>query len=327
MMRVLRWSAIGLVVAIAGILAFGPREPAPLDVNFDAARLGSDVSSYLQENEALKHDIRDGQEKRVIWAEELGKKTSISIVYIHGFSASSEEIRPVPDNVAAALGANLYYARLTGHGRTEPGAMSEARVADWMRDIGEALAIGRRIGERVLLIGTSTGGTLIAAAASQPGALDGVAGIVMVSPNFEVANPAAMILTWPAVRWWGPIVAGRERVIVPRNAAQEATMTTRYPTVSLIPMGALVAAVGHENYSKQTLPLLVFFSDADKVVSADAIREFMARWGGPVSQVVVSPGPGVDSNAHVLAGRVLSPAMTAPMAAQVLTWLGELRIY
>ena len=63
------------------------------------------------------------------------------------------------DIVAGAVDANLFYTRLQGHGRSGK-AMGEATVEGWINDLAEAEAIGRRIGERMVLVGTSTGGTL-----------------------------------------------------------------------------------------------------------------------------------------------------------------------
>ncbi|MDD4273595.1 MAG: hypothetical protein PHG14_07705 [Desulfobacter postgatei] len=38
-------------------------------------------------------------------------------VYIHGFSATRKETAPLSDLVAKTLNANLFYTRLSGHGR------------------------------------------------------------------------------------------------------------------------------------------------------------------------------------------------------------------
>ena len=68
----------------------------------------------------------------------------------------------MPDMVANSLGANIFYTRLTGHGRTTD-AMREASVTAWMQDLAEAFEIGTVIGEEVIILSCSTGGTLVAA--------------------------------------------------------------------------------------------------------------------------------------------------------------------
>ena len=137
-------------------------------MTFDPAAIGNDIDGYLAKREANYSDIKPGAQKQMIWLDPATKsKSPYSVVYIHGFSASLAEVRPVPDLVAKEIGANLFYTRLTGHGRTGD-AMAEAKVNDWYNDVAEALAIGRATGGKVIVIATSTGGTLATWAATQP---------------------------------------------------------------------------------------------------------------------------------------------------------------
>lgn len=150
----------GLAVIVAGLFLFGPREPMVLTPRFDPAVLPADLDAYLAEGEAKVAGMTRGVEKRILWMGQSGDQTEFAVVYLHGFSATSEEIRPVPDLVAKALGANLYYARYAGHGL--PGNQLAGPTAqDWIDDTAEALAIGRRIGRKVIVIATSTGGTMV----------------------------------------------------------------------------------------------------------------------------------------------------------------------
>ena len=130
--------------------------------------LKAGVDAYFDKVEADIPNLRPAARKRVVWAGGKGERTPLSVVYLHGFSASAEEIRPVPDRVAEALGANLIYTRFKGHGR-DGDAMAEARVRDWMADTAEALAAGRAVGEEVLVIATSTGASIATAALVQAG--------------------------------------------------------------------------------------------------------------------------------------------------------------
>ena len=74
--------------------------------SFNPNLIGTNIDQYLKKIEGQFLDIKKGVEKKVIWAEEINKKTPISIVYIHGFTASSEEVRPLPDKIANDLDAN-----------------------------------------------------------------------------------------------------------------------------------------------------------------------------------------------------------------------------
>ena len=73
---------------------------------------------------------------------------------------------PFPNAIALGLNANIYNARLSGHGCGGE-ALGKVKVKDWVFDLSEALEIGRKIGEKIIIIGSSTGGTLAAVAASE----------------------------------------------------------------------------------------------------------------------------------------------------------------
>lgn len=312
-----------IFLAVLLVWVFGSREPAELETSFDESSLGSDLDSYLKSAESKLPDIVPGTEKRIIWHGKPHQKTPISIVYLHGFSASSEEIRPVPDRMAQSLGANLYFARLTGHGRSGK-AMAEATVAAWMRDTAEALAIARRIGERVIVISTSTGGTLSAAAACDPSLSQNVAGMVFVSPNFGVNNPAARLLTWPFARSWIPLLVGRERTVESISPEHGKFWTNGYPIIATLPMAALVKKVISKSFGGVDIPALFIMSAKDTVVRPDMIERIAQRWGGEKQVFKVLPGPNDDVEAHVLAGDIFSPDLTEEVLKHILDWQSRL---
>lgn len=167
MRRRILTALVVLAVSLAVLYAVGPRVPVDTRITFDASAIGDDPAAYLDRSESRVSGIRDGLEKEIVWADPMiHVKTPISIVYIHGFSASKGEVRPLPDQVAEEFGANLFYTRLKGHGQ-DSAAMGTATVNDWLNDYAEALAIGREIGEKVVVIATSTGAALAVHAATQ----------------------------------------------------------------------------------------------------------------------------------------------------------------
>lgn len=316
--------AILSLAVLAGLLwAFGPRERVGDVIAFDADAIGADVDAYLASAEAAVPDLNTDVAKHVIWAKGPGQKTPLSVVFIHGFSATSQEVRPLPDLVARDLGANLVLTRLAGHGRTGD-AMAEADADDWLTDTAEALEIGRRVGDRVLVISSSTGGTLVAVALTDPVLADRVSGAVFLSPNFRLQNPMAALLTMPAARWWAPILAGKTREWQPANPEQARYWSTRYPTVATIPMGALVAHANQLDYSSVTTPALFLFSDRDQVIDHARTREIAARWGAAATVAPLDVPDGNDPSFHVLAGDILSPGMTEDIRARITSWISGL---
>lgn len=322
----IKW-VVGVVVIVWGALAFldwiGPTEPLDLNSQFDPSFIGEDLDAYLQTQEDGVRALRPGAQKRIVWAGEPGEKTPLSIVYLHGFSASSEEIRPVPDLVAEGLGANLYFARLFGHGQ-DGAAMAEAEVRHWISDLDEAMEIGRRLGERVVLMGTSTGGTLAVIAATDPEIGKDLAGIAMVSPNLRVAGFGGRLIEWPGARFWGPVLIGKERSFEPRSDGHAAFWTTRYPTVAVATLGALVNYTRGLDFSKTEVPALFFVSQQDQVVDAKTSRQIAGRWGANGELVPIVMTEEDDPSGHILAGDILSPNKTAPFVERILSWAQQL---
>lgn len=313
-----------LVIGLIGLgfLAYflAPYEPVETKVSFEPRRFGEGVQVYFESVESAFDDITTGTQKRVVWAGQAETRTALSILNVHGFSATSEEIRPVPDRLAEALGANLVFTRLTGHGR--PGAaLAEARAGDWMQDMAEGLAAARAVGNEVIILSVSTGGTLAALSALDPELSKNVKGIVFISPNFGINDPMAPLLTMPAARHILPLVAGKERSWEPVSAQQEAFWTTRYPTVAVFPMAALVKHAVAQDYGGVGIPALFHFSDRDLVVDPEATRALAARWGGAVTLAPLSEAEDVSASHHVIAGDITAPAHTEAAITLILNWI------
>lgn len=319
------WNVLlGLLLAVVLVLNFGPREPVDYTVSFSESDLGEDLDAYLSAAEARMDGVVPEHAKSIVWAGAAGAKTDYSVVYLHGFSATKEEIRPVPDRVAQALDANLFFTRLTGHGRTAE-AMSQATVNDWINDAAEAMAIGRRLGEKVVVISTSTGGTVFTLMAFDPALTRDVAAVVFMSPNFEIAASGSAILTWPFARQIVPLILGDERSWEPMSDVQAKHWHTRYPSDAVLPMAAAVREASNVPVSEIRIPAFFIFSPDDQVVSASATRAVAENWGGPVKIWEMSGSEVGDASAHVLAGDIVSPQTTTPVSDAISGWIKGLQ--
>ena len=313
---------VGLIIVAGGVFLMGPRTEVSTRIHFDPAAIGEDVETYLADEEARVDDIRDGLQKRVVWAFPQSRaKTPLAIVYIHGFSASSGEVQPLADIAAERLGANLYYARLSGHGRTGD-AMAEATVEDWVNDLAEALAIGRRLGEQVIVMGTSTGGTLATWAAAQPRLMDSVAGIINISPNYGVQAFGAGLLTMPWSKQIAELVQGKRRSFEPKNELHARYWTHEYPTSAVLPMAELVKLANNAEIHNIQVPALFVYSSKDSVVRPELTAEVIARWGAATEVALIENSD--DENNHVIAGDALSPSTTGEIADIVVKWVEAL---
>jgi esterase/lipase len=296
----LAFFALGFIVLLAG-----PR--VKIDTTIRPFTLPDDLDQYLAEAESQFDDIRPNTEKTIIWANEPGQKTAVSIIYLHGFTATRQETAPLSDRLAVELGANLFYTRFTGHGRTGQ-ALAEATVNHWLNDTMEALAIGRRLGERVIVVGVSTGATAATWLAAQPD-LDDLLAFILISPNYAPYDRSAVILTWPWGKQIATAVIGPERDWEPSNEEHGRYWTPRYPTKALLPMMGLVKLVRQTHLALITRPILVIYSPQDQVIDPRSIETTFARMGQADKQIIAVTRNDGESN-HVLAGDITAPDKT-----------------
>ena len=120
----------------------------------------SSIEESIKEGEKRFQNLRPNIEKKIIWSDKPSNKTKISLVFIHGFSATRAELSPVIEMLGKELNANIFFTRLKGHG-LDGQSLAEASFDDWMIDTKEAIDIGNVIGDKLILIGCSTGCSLI----------------------------------------------------------------------------------------------------------------------------------------------------------------------
>lgn len=319
-MRLLLLVFLLLSTVIVLVALFGPREPFRGEVSFDSNRLGHDLDEYLSNSEKQFSDIREGLRKQIVWADPaIREKTELAFIYIHGFSASLAEVRPVPDRVAAAFGANLFYTRLKGHARTAD-SMGEAVADDWLNDVAEAIAIGSRLGRRVIVISTSTGAALTTWLAANDGTLDKrLSGHIMISPNFGLADPLSFILKWPYARQFVPLVLGKYRGQRSQDAAVNHAWTTPHATEALMPMALIASKAAAASHGKISAPAFFIYSPNDKTVNPRSTESVISRWGGGGDVLQIEQSE--DENNHVIVGDIISPKTTEEVVSAIVTWL------
>jgi len=118
--------------------------------------------------------------------------------------------------VAKQFGCNMYLARLSEHGSDTTDELINMTATSLWDSAKEAYAIGKQLGEKVILMGTSTGGTVALELASN---FDDVAGLILYSPNIAINNPSAFLTNNP----WGLQIArlvmgGKENGLKNRTA-------------------------------------------------------------------------------------------------------------
>lgn len=322
------YGVLGLIAVVLAVALLGPRlrfRPAgePPAVPREPVAL----EQWIARQEAVFDDIIPGAEKGIVWASpETPGRTDYAVVYIHGFSASRREIHPFPQLIADAFGANSFWTRLTGHGRTDVEAMGRMESSDWYADALEALAVGDAIGDRVILVATSTGVTLATVLVEQfP---ERIHALVAVSPNYGPTNRAAWITAGPWGEQIGARVMGPYRSWRPQNELHGRYWTTRYPSRAIPVMMSLVAYGRRIRHQRIPVPMIQFSAPGDTVIEYDWSIRVFDRWGSrrspapPKELVIVEDS--TDPGRHVITGDIRSPENTERLAALAVRFLRSL---
>ncbi|GGC11065.1 alpha/beta hydrolase [Dyadobacter sediminis] len=309
MLKAVFW-IIGILAVILIVFLVGPDVPdAQLNpklptVTADLVGLEQEINHTEKETRLLKPD----NEARIVWADSSKKqKTPYSIVYIHGFGASWAEGDPVHRDLAKRYGANLYMARLHDAGISDPNAFDDLTPENFLNGAKRALAIGKVLGDSVIVIGTSAGGLLsVYLAANNPE----IKGIVLYSPCMAVANPALKLMTGP----WGKqilhVVMGGHRLPTDKDPEQAKYWLQGYNTNGLVTLQQMIDAIARkEVYEKIKMPVFVGYyykneKEQDPVVSVKAIKEMFAELGTPADLKVEKAFP--EAGDHVIASRLRS---------------------
>lgn len=308
------WLLIAFFAFICGC-SHVPRRDAPSEVPL------SNLDEWLARRERLIPGIKAKTEKQIIWAGEPGEKTRLSMIYLHGFSATRGEMAPVCDLAAKHMGANLFYTRLTGHGR-DGEAMGDAKLTDWQEDVLEAWEIGKLIGDRVIVVASSTGAPLaVWLAAEVMGKNEhGMAALVLVSPNFLPANKAAKIVLWPGGRLLTRIVVGKYAGFEPKNELHSYYWTSTYPSKALRTMMQACRLGNRAPLEKIEAPALFLYTENDAVVSIPTLLKAYERIGSGTKTVINIK----EARDHNMAGDIISPETTQIVVDHMLNFLEDI---
>lgn len=309
---------VSFIALLTLLYVSGPR--LDMSVQLTPIDLPPSLDAYIEESESRFSDITPGAEKSIVWAGERDVRTEYAVVYLHGFSATRQESAPVAERIAEALGANLFNTRFAGHGRSGD-AMIEGSLNGWLNDTREAMAIGRRLGDKIILLGVSTGGTAAVWAALNDG--EQLAALVLMSPNFGPKDGRTSILTWPWGKQIARLMVGPERSWTPNNDGQARYWTTRYPTEAMLPMMAMVKTIEQQDLSAIDAPSLWIYSERDEVLNVAKIERAYRQVGSGIKQSLII-NDSEDPSHHVLAGDILSPSTVSGVVETVLSFISTI---
>lgn len=310
-------SVFVFITILVVLFAAGYRSRLTEDAGTKLPDLPDDLDAYLEEQESTPATVVPGAEKEIIWAGTKGERTEYALVYLHGFSATRREISPVVENLAGDIRANAFFTRLSAHGEGDPDAFARVRADDWATDVREAVEIGKRIGDKVILVGTSTGATL--ATWWYTRYPDGIYGMILVSPNFGIKNRASGLFLLPWGRWIARLVVGTYMTWDSENDEASAFWSNRFRSESLAEMMACVRAALSADLHRIDCPLLVLYTNNDETLNTEIIRSTFTRFGSSAKEIHQLD----EATRHVLAGDILSPHMTAPVTGIMKDFLDQ----
>ncbi len=201
--------ALIVIAALALVFFMGPKVERPsvdgkvpaMMEQVDLILLKEEISNSEKNTDFIKPD----NESRIIFADSIPQKTEYVLLYIHGFSASPHEGHPLNTDFADRYHMNAYFPRLHEHGLETANNLLDMTPDKLIESSKDALKIARQLGEKVILMSTSTGGTLsLILAADNPD----IAGIILYSPNIEMSEDMTKILTFPWGLQIGKLVQG-----------------------------------------------------------------------------------------------------------------------
>ncbi len=288
-MHFFRWVGIFAVIFCMGYL-LGPKPDAPTfdPMLPDIMLSGQKLDSFVAFNES-KWRLKPDNEARIVWNDSASKSvTDYAIVYLHGFSASQEEGDPVHVTVAKTFGCNLYLSRLSMHGLDTTEQLLGLTADNYWESAKQALAIGKKLGNKVILMATSTGGTqALQLAAAYP---QDVAGLILMSPNIAINDPNAWLLNNP----WGlqvaRLVLGSNYVVAKdTRPIYKKYWNTPYRIEATIQLEEMIEqTMKPATFQRVTQPLLLMYyykdkDHQDKVVKVEAMRKMFEQVATPNS--------------------------------------------
>ncbi|WP_299780021.1 glycerophosphodiester phosphodiesterase family protein [uncultured Formosa sp.] len=261
------------------------------------------IEEAVKTAEQQTANLKPDNEAKIIWAKDYKEKQSpIAFVYLHGFGASNREGEPIMSMLSKQYNANVYMSRLKEHGLNREDNFKKLTPENYISTAKKALQIGKLLGEKIILVSTSTGGTLSLKLTSEDSS---ITGLIMYSPFIGLKNPAFNAILTPEGKAGFIQMNGGEIMKQNRNEEEAKYWSTSYHIdgyEALIKM--LVSTATPEMFAKVKAPTFVGYyykneKEQDQVVSVPAILNMYENLGTPKDKKVKIAFP--EAGNHVIA--------------------------
>lgn len=300
-----------VIILVVLVLAYflGPK---PEDPNYRTDFYS--YSSSLQHledslNEFETHyPVKPNNNSKIIWNDSI-RQTEYCILYVHGYSASHVEGFPAHIDFAKRYGANLLLLRLPDHGIISENPMLNYNPDSLWESTKRGLALAQRLGKKVIVMSTSTGGTLSLKLASVfP---EKIFALVNLSPNVHPQPFTAPLLN----NHWGKTMAwiamqGDFRILhnLKDHPEYDKYWYSKYRIESLVNMQQLVeTTMTEETFKKITVPslTLVYFKndqERDDVIDVYDVFWMHEELSSPLKKLVKLP----NAKTHPIGSSIFS---------------------
>lgn len=283
----------------------------PSDIPRDLTKL----DDFLAKKEASKN-LKPGAEARIVWqSPKHRKKTEYALVYLHGFRASHPEGHPVHQKIADFLEANLFLSRMQEHGIKTNNALRNLTEDKLLQSARFAFTVGKRIGKKVILMGTSTGGSLALYLAARSPSRARIAGLILYSPLIRFFGMKEKFLQYKLSRAILRYIPGKSHLVkTPQTTyAEDQIWYSDYALQGALALGAFVDHYMQSSLYKQIeCPVFVGFyyknqREQDTVVSVNAIKGLITRLRSNGQRVHSANFPNAES--HVICNALVSKSV------------------
>ncbi len=242
-----------------------------------------ELELQIKESEQKVVGLKPDNEARIIWnPENPYEQTDVVFLYLHGFGASNREGEPVMSLLSKRYHANVYMSRLKEHGINRENSMEYLTEENYIQSAEDALSVAHKLGKHVVIVSTSTGGTLGLILASRHSDIEG---LILYSPFIDLFDPAGHVIT----KSYGKILFWLKNFSmvtdVPREGEVAKYWSTRYHVNGYIALMSMIDDYMKEDtYSKVKCPVFLGYyykneQEQDHTVSVKAMKHMYQELG------------------------------------------------
>ena len=319
---------IGIFLIWIGIAIFPILTVEKLPNNFPrVSNIPEDIDAYLEKQESEVSDIYPYAEKTVLWNNSNKNRTKYSIVFIHGFTTTGYQSKEFLNKLSSELDANLFMTRLSGHGVPYEGT-KQMQIDKIMYDVSEAIIIGEKIGENVILVGHSLGGALSMLAADDEVLSKKIDTLVLFAPgnsgfsSFAFTNTLiSSLVDRTGSLCWLIDCDPRSFMELPDDEKWENYFATDFDTNIFYQIARIPIATDSISYETISTSALVFYDENDRLVNASKLKSNFKKWAAK-NKIISVETLETDRGRHMFPS-ISNPHLDQMFLDEIKNWVSD----